>query len=221
MRGIPLIAVTLIAGCFRPQFRAPGVAADDGWTQGERWGQEVCNKSEQMVELYSKAASALAAYDPRAELLRDPDYPVIRVCMTPEPVPCCAGGACAITGTVDPDKYYFQERAGRTAGCYPGGSERSINVSLNWPPVCTPEWPDEPYCVESVDDYDRLMYFSTGGVKRTFAYELIHYYADMVLGVHSEKEEQERWDELGLGAVHSLLVDSVRGVDFTGALHQN
>jgi len=68
------------------------------------------------------------------------------VCQISVPEPCCQSKySCA------PPRQAGEGRWARKAGCTIGGL--SVWVSRSWPPVCRPDWPDEPHC-DALEPYN-------------------------------------------------------------------
>lgn len=76
---------------------------------------------------------------------RWPGRPIVGVCLVEEPEPCCIGKAC-IPPVKDLDG---QPVYARKSGC---ASDAHAWASLSWPPICRPEWKDEPHCVASASE---------------------------------------------------------------------
>lgn len=147
---IALLPALLLCSC--------GTTAQHGWTA---WGQErhtlntaqTCVRGEDAARLADRVLPAYLAELKAAghvkltwsEIVerdrRWPGRPIVGVCLVPEPEACCISGACA-----GPRKGAL---VARKSGC---ASDAHAWASLSWPPVCRPEWPDEPHCVQGAAD---------------------------------------------------------------------
>jgi hypothetical protein len=160
IRLLPLVA--FLAGCPSPGLSTgiTGVISQEGYT---------CNTSQRCEH----AAIATQIAD-RALLLsltalvesgHVKDYSAavkdatkVSVCIVRDPEPCAFAGWTA--GPCNP----ALKRCARKRGC---ASAWHAWASICWPPVCRPDWPDEPHCVPAGGA-------STSGWEQAFVHEIFN-----------------------------------------------
>jgi len=178
-----LICVLLVATC---QCRSPGlVKGESGLVSQEGYTlntSQSCQQAREAVCIAEAVLGHLRDKEPFRSrwgaLTRKLD--VLSICIVEQPDRCCFGVCVGPYGPAG--------QPARKAGC---ASSSTIVASVLWPPVCTPEWPDEPHCVDGPEQQHSNLYGH-------LVHEMHKYLLQRIPGFYGPREEPRFLvDELG------------------------
>ena len=146
---IHILAILFLSGCPSPGLHGSlvGVRAQDGYGLGTT---QVCEHSAEVTRIadrilvlslheLTKSGHVKSYHD----AVKSSSGMSLSACLIRKPERCCHGGwRLGPFGPKLPGEKY--PLAARKRGC---ASMHSMWASACWPPVCRPEWPDEPHCV--------------------------------------------------------------------------
>lgn len=166
-RALPVLVFLLAACPSRPGGQKTFTGLHHMSPESRHYVQQPCDSDPKLKLLVDRmmvivieefVADGVVTYDKLLE--RHQQWPAF-FCLIEKPQECCEAGSCA-----GPCKWFDNglRRCQRKAGC---ANERMVWASYRWPPVCLPEWPDEPGCAAQ----DRGRY---DGWKLTLAHELVN-----------------------------------------------